>query len=231
MILFRKILLTVGVLLTVWQSSGQEKTIIDKVDVDLVLTVLPRFEYRGGETKFSTKSTAENHWLMVKVEYSVDRDVSTPVVRGSGGRKKVLSAGIADGIIMETRVLLDTKLRVDKEAVYCMFTGRTEFFPIRRDGNKHLALMFVPAKTIDCFSRSMSGSQVRRAALKDFKAEVVFSSAGAVIARGYCNVSGRREFEEICRGVPDELQIVGGVLPRSRTPWVVIEPDVFDPEK
>ena len=60
---------------------------------------------------------------------------------------------------------------------------------------------------------------------------MVFSSGGRELGKAYCNVSGRDAFEKARGTVPENLQIVGGVLPRSRTPWALLNFDSFDQER
>ena len=203
-----------------------QKNLIGRVEVSLKLINPPEIEYRRvGE--ISPKVQSVNRWLMVKSEFTVKREQAVPKYRGGN----MVFAGFADNVIMSVRVLFDTGFKIGDRGVYCLYTGSTEFYALQCDGKKHLAVMFIPAKLLDRYSRNKDGS-VRRAGEKEFKAEVVFSRAGKVLDRAYCNISGgSRAFEEECRSVPENLRVVGGVFPRSRTPWALFDADNFDLEK
>ena len=198
---------------------------INRLKVDLQLVSPPEVEHRH-QVNWQVKSPPVNRWLMIKVEFSVDKEKSSPKYHAG----KMIFPGFADDVTLGVRVLFDTGFKIEKRSIRCLYDGRTEFYPLRRDGKRHLAVMFIPAVLIDRFSLSADGS-IRKAEEKSFIAEVVFSRAGKVIDRAYCNISGRKAFDNECRGVPENLRIVGGVFPRSRTPWALAGADNLDLEK
>lgn len=216
------------VMLAVSFSHAAEVGRIDKLDVDLQLADAPKIEFKRGAS-FSPRVDPVNRWLLVKVEFTVKKSLAAPTME-AGKRGRVFFGGSLDDVELQVRVLMDTHFKRDKNVVYCLYTGRTEFYTIRCDGKKHLAVMFVPAKLIDRYS-FMTDGQTRRMSKKDFKAEAVISRSGRVLARGYCNISGVKAFANASAQVPENLRIVGGVFPRSRTPWALIDFDGFDLEK
>ena len=200
----------------------------DHLDVDLLLSEAPQIEYKKGGIAVP-RADSVNHWLIIKVGFTVKKSNAVPVV--SAGRKpNVFLNGVVDDVELGIRVLLNTPLKLDNKNIHCLFSGRTEFYSLRRDGKKHQAVMFVPAKLLDRCNVGGDGG-VRQASKKDFVAEAVISKAGKVLARGYCNISGKKAFENMMLEVPENLRIVGGVFPRSRTPWAWVDFDRFDLEK
>ena len=218
-----------AVLLSVSFSHAAEvKLINERLDVDLQLADAPKIEFRKG-TSFSPRVDSVNHWLLVKVEFTVKKSLSAPKME-PGKRGRVFFGGSLDDVEVRVRVLMDTHFTRDQKSVYCLYVGKTEFYSVKCDGKKHLAVMFVPAKLIDRYSLMHDG-QTRKLSKKDFMAEAVISRGGRILARGYCNVPGAKAFENAVLQVPENLRIVGGVFPRSRTPWALIGFDGFDLEK
>lgn len=215
-------------LMMLFNAAGAENLIGERLDVDLQLVEVPQMDYKRG-AGFMPRVDSVNRWLMIKVWFTVKRDSALPVAP-SGAQQKMFFGGAVDDVELQIRVVMDTHFKRDQNIIYCQYSGRTEFYSVRCDGKKHLAVMFVPSKLIDRFSLGTDG-QIRKVSKKDFKAEAVMSKAGQVLARGYCNVPGSRAFEKICLGVPENLKIDGGVFPRSRTPWALIAFDSFDLEK
>lgn len=200
----------------------------DRLDVELNLSEVPQIEYKKGGS-LAPRADSVNRWLVIKVGFTVKKSSAVPVVK-SGKVPEVFFNGSVDDVELSIRVLLNTPLKIEQKDVRCLFSGRTEFYSLCRDGKKHLAVMFVPAKLIDRCNIGGDGG-VRQASKKDFVAEAVISKAGKVLARGYCNTSGKKAFENMVLEVPESLRIVGGVFPRSRTPWAWIDFERFDLEK
>lgn len=218
-----------AVLLSVSFSHAAEvKLINERLDVDLQLADAPKIEFRKGQT-FSPRVDSVNQWLLVKVEFTAKKNLSAPEME-AGKRGRVFFGSSIDDVEVRVRVLMDTHFKRDQKAVYCLYSGKTEFYSVKCDGKKHLAVMFVPAKLIDRYSLMHDG-QTRKMSKKDFMAEAVISRGGQVLARGYCNISGSKAFGNALLQVPENLHIVGGAFPRSRTPWALIGFDGFDLEK
>lgn len=216
-------------LLIVFPALSKEVALIDdRLDVELQLSEVPQIEYKKGDI-FSPRADSVNRWLVIKVWFTVKKNSSAPVVK-AGKMPKVLFGGTVDDVELSIRVLLNTPLRIDNKVIRCLYSGRTEFYSLRCDGKKHFAVMFVPAKLIDRCNISGDGV-VRQASKKDFIAEALVSKAGRILARGYCNVSGKKAFDAMMLEVPENLRIIGGVFPRSRTPWAWVDFEQFDLEK
>ncbi|MBE6388678.1 MAG: hypothetical protein E7043_00720 [Lentisphaerae bacterium] len=225
---WRILVLLIGVVINIPVFADDD--LISRVDVDMFLVSPPEVEYRHSGAMFA-KVTSENRWLMVKIEFTVDRkSLPEPKIRKSGSGFRFLQGGFVDDLKLQVRVLLDTGWKVDGKTIFGMYTGETELYTVRRDGKRHVVTMFVPGKFIDRYSVLATGG-IRRAAKVDFKGEVIFSAAGRQLARAYCSSSGRKNFEEYCKMVPENMIFTGGVLPRSQTPWALLGADDFDLEK
>lgn len=207
-----------------------DNDLIRRVEVSAELVVPPQVDHKNGNV-LSPKVDSVNRWVMVKIEFTAKKRNGSPKLEKDGKSWRMSFDGFMDDVKMDVRVLFDTKFRIDDEILYCLYTGRTEFFTVRSDGKRHLALMFVPAKLIDRYSLSADGASIRKAVKNDFMVEVVFSQYGKVLARGYSNISGQRDFEQKCRSVSENFIIEDGVFPRLRTPWALLGADNFDVEK
>ena len=217
-----------AVMLAAFQLSAAKK-LISSVDVDVVFSELPEIEFRKAVVP-TVKNSSVNRWLMIKIEYTMDREVvKAPELRKERGKYYLKLDGFADDLKLRVRVLQDTGLKTSGKSIYGLYTGETAFYNVRLDGKKHQALMFVPGWFIDRYSRSPNG-QVRTAAKNDFIVEAVFSSGGRDIAREYYGISGAKDFAGALSRVPENMVFSGGVLPRSRTPWAVLNADRFDVE-
>lgn len=226
---FRVMTAAVSVMLMISAVMAKEVRFInDRLDVELQESDAPQVDYKKG-VSFTPRNGPDNKWLVILVEFETKKGFSVPVME-AGKRGRVFFGGSVDDIVLSIRVLMDTPVKRNQRTVRVLFTGSTEFYSIRCDGKKHLAVMFIPAKLIDRYAVSSEGN-VKRLSNNDFAVEAVMSRSGTVIARGYRNVKGIRDFEEMLREVPENLKIVGGVFPRSRTPWAWADFDGFDLEK
>ncbi len=205
------------------------KNELSGIEVAVELTDPPEVEYRRSETP-AVKSDSENRWLKIGVKYMPPREaVTPPVLQRERGKLYLNRSGFLDGMSVKLRVLIDTGIKFGSRPVYGMYTGEVKFYTVRCDGKKHLIEMFVPRKLIDRFSLSPSGA-LRRVQKKDFVIEVVFTAGGREIGRCYSGVASERDFASACELIPGNMVLTGGVLPRSRTPWALLEADGFDPE-
>ena len=218
-----------GVMLLCGMASAKPADIV-RAEVEILPSAAPEAELRRN-VSVASKSETLNRWLMIRVEYTVARSKNAaPEYRERNGKRYLVHYGYLDDVDLEVRVLFDTGFKVNGEAVCGLFTGSVRLTAIRRDGKKHVALMFVPGKLLDRYSQSVDGA-IRRLGRGDFRVEAVFGASGRELIRAYGNISGRDAFDKAIRNVPDNLRIVGGVLPRSRTPWALLNDDNFDLEK
>ena len=210
------------------QLSASKK-LISRVDVDLILENAPKVTYRK-VSDIPVKTASVNRWLIIRIEYVPEKeDPGKPVLRKVQGGYDLRMGGFLDDLGIRVTVLQDTGLAVVGKPIYCKYTGETVFYTVRKDGRKHLVMMFIPGKLLDRFSRSASGS-VRTVSKNDFKAEIIFTVDGKNIARAYYG-GNAKAFSEALPMVPVNMVCEGGVLPRCRTPWALFEADEFDLEK
>ena len=214
-------------LMTIALFAG--KNDISGVKIVTELVDLPEIEYRRGDAP-AIKNDAENRWLRIGIEYTptVMRG-EPPALLRERGKLRLERSGFLDGMSVKLRVLIDTGIKLGTRPVYGMYTGEVTFFTVKRDGKKHLVEMFVPGKLIDRFSLAPNGA-VRRVSKGDFVTEVIFTVAGREIGRYYSGVANNRAFAAACETVPENMVFIGGVFPRSRTPWALLGADSFDPE-
>ena len=221
----------VAVSLLLFGSLSAGNTTVSGVDIDVVLSEAPVVEYRSGK-EISLKKVSENRWLMIKIGFSMKNagvEAKPQLKRGIRGYTLSMG-GFVDDLQLDIRVLQNTGMAVSGKPLWGMFTGRTRFYTIRMDGKQHLALMFVPGKLIDRFSCSAVGG-IRKVSKDDFRVEVILSAGGRELYRKYRGVSGIKEFEELCKMVPENMVMTDGVFPRSRTPWAYLGSDNLDLER
>lgn len=216
----------------VWGTDGSE---LRKVSVKVDWTNPPEVNYKS-HSSFSPKTPSVNKYLMVLVGYTPEpeKDFIPSYRLRKGGKGFVVYRGWLDDVDMSVRVLFHTGVLDSKGvSVRGLFTGKTRFWTIKKDGSHHLALMFVPAKLLDRYCAPGN----RAANLKNFQVEVTFSRGGKVIGRAYCHVPGKSTaaqqmtFEKEVKLVPESLILHGAVVPRSRSPWALLTPDNYDLEK
>ena len=202
---------------------------ISGVSIEVALTDPPEIEYRRADAP-AVKNDSENRWLRIGIEYIPQSvRIEPPVLSRERGKLRLERNGFFDGMSVKLRVLIDTGIKLGTRPVYGMYTGEVSFFTVKRDGKKHLIEMFIPGKLIDRFSLTPKGA-VRRVSKGDFVTEVIFTVAGREVGRYYRGVANSRAFAVACETVPENMVFVGGVFPRSRTPWALLGADGFDPE-
>jgi hypothetical protein len=210
------------------QLSASKK-IISRVDVDLILENAPKVTYRR-VSDIPVKTGSVNRWLVIRIWYEPEKvNPERPVLRKGRGGYDLQMNGFVDDLGVRVTVLQDTGLLADGKPLYCKYTGETAFYTVRRDGKKHLVMMFIPGKLLDRFSRSANGA-VRSVSKNDFKAEIIFTVDGKNAARAYYG-GNAKTFSEALSMVPVNMVFERGVFPRLRTPWALFEADEFDLEK
>ena len=171
-------------------SAAKEVSLInDRLDVELSQCEAPQVDYKKG-VSFSPRNEPDNQWLVIRVEFEVKKDSSAPKME-AGKRGRVFFVGSVDDVELAVRVLMDTPVKRNQRIVRALFSGATEFYSVRCDGKKHLAVMFLPSKMIDRYAVSSDGN-VRKLSKKDFAVEAVMSRSGKVNARGYHNGKGTK---------------------------------------
>lgn len=211
--------------------SAAEEPVIRKMTVEADMTAPPDVSYRN-HSAFSPKNPSTSKWLMLKIEYTPELSRNfVPEYRLRKGGPAVTFPGWLDDVKLQARVLFETGiLTKGGKPVLGLFTGDTVFQSIKRDGSKHLALMFVPARLLDRYC--VPGG--RNVGKNFFHVEVMMSAKGKVLASAYCNVPGttpaekKQSFDQMLKGVPKQLDIRDAVLSRARSPWALLAPDNFD---
>ena len=216
----------------VWGADDSE---LRKVSVNVELTNPPEVNYKS-HSAFAPKTPSVSKYLMLRIEYTPEseKEVIPSYRLRKGGTGFVVYRGWLDDVDLSVKVMFHTGVLDRKRASVCgLFTGKTRFWTIKKDGLRHLALMFVPAKLLDRYC--IPGN--RGIAKKNFQVEVTFSRGGKVIGQAYCNVPGssvsaqKMKFEREVKRVPESLILQDAVIPRSRSPWALLTPDNYDLEK
>jgi len=207
---------------------------IKKMSVEAVMTSAPDVAYRH-HNAFAPKNPSISKWLMIKVKYTMDqcRDFTPDVrVRKKSGTE-VLFPGWLDDVELVVQVVFDTGVTVKNIPVRVLFTGKSVFHSIKRNGKEHLAVMFVPAKVLDRYCSYWGGTA--KSTKKSFQVKAEMFVGGRSLAMAFSgNVSGKsesskdKEFENLLKLIPKQLKLENSVLPRSRSPWALLSPDDYD---
>jgi len=221
--------------LIVAAAAAAEAPLLRKCTVEAEMIVAPDVQYRT-HSAFSPRNPSSSKWLMLKIEYTPDvAKTYVPEYRLRKGGPGVFFPGWIDDVKLETRAVFETGIVYRGRSVNGLFTGETVLAAVKRDGRRHLALMFVPARLLDRYC--VPGFGVRTVHKNAFRVEVTLSAAGKVLGRAYCNVPGNTvndktaEFEKLVKAVPASLNLPNTILSRSRSPWALLAPDNFDWEK
>jgi len=208
-----------------------------KVKVEPVFVNPPSAQYRNAPS-FATKVTTANRWLMIKVEYTPPLEKQPlPVLVGRKKDDRNLKVNTyIDDVELKVNVLLSTGLTDGRNMLYANYNGTAKFWTIRLDGNKHLALMYLPAVLIDRYCGKQRVAGAGKAVLKDFHIEAEFFHNGSMIGRGYYNVDGseqqaRKKFRMMLNSVPKKMVLNNAVLSHRNSPWALLNPDSLDLEK
>lgn len=257
--IFNKITMTFVVMVFVFCCAGAESSAIRFKDIEVKPEFFdaPSSKYSGVSMNFAPKNKFENKWLVVRVTYQTPSEKVMPR-RGAvrGGTRRVPINAWLDDVNLSMRVLMRTGLSRNSRDIYALFTGECSFWTVRMDGKEHVALMCVPAQLLDRFSLSQNvrpeatrrsnrsakvsnrgvQSSGKRGA-RDFVIEVVFTSKGRELGRGYYNAGKGRDaaksryFNGLVSSVGAEMSFKGSVLSRANSPWALFEPGNFDVEK
>ncbi|MCK4983278.1 MAG: hypothetical protein KAS17_10165 [Victivallaceae bacterium] len=184
-----------------WFKSGSVK---------LVYRPSPLFYVFNQST---TNKPGSPGWLMVKVKYT------------ASSKKKGNKVMWLDDIIMETEVIVPGSYQ--SKNVTVLLKGKTNFWSIPMDGKTHQALGCIPPQVIARFARK--GNKI---ALSKIIARVTFYTAGRKILMRLYSSSGsrvRNYFNKLGGAVSTGMVTVEDiVMPRTKTPWVAINYELFD---
>ena len=218
-------------------NAAEKEIKVKDVSVGIEFVNVPEFESRVHKV-FSAKSSSSSKWLMIRVEYTPERqriseyDLSNSKKSYSNNslRKKNLFYAWADDVQLDVKVLMETGYQL-KNREKVLFSGKTVFWSVRCDGEKHVALMFVPAKMID---RYFAPIKFPKLGERNFEVVAELSAAGKSLAKGFYGVSGNSpavQMRNFDRNAAKSIKVSGGVVSRARSPWMVFAPDNFDLEK
>ena len=201
------------------------------------MTAAPDVAYRNHNT-FSPKNPSANKWLMVKVKYTLDicSDFTPQVSSRKNTGMRVSFPGWLDNAELKVWAVFDTGSKVKDEPVWVLFTGKTVFHSIKRNGKEHLAVMFLPAKMLDRYCSHWGGGATKAAKTSFLLKAEMFHHGKSLKVAFSSNVPGKNnegrevEFERILTGVSKQLMFENSLLPRSRSPWALLAPDDYDLE-
>lgn len=163
--------------------------------------------------KSTTNKAGSPGWLMVEVKYSVAN-------KKKGGKTIWL-----DDITMETEVVIPGSYQ--SKGIVVLLKGETVFWSIPMDGKTHHALGCIPPQVIACFARK--GNKID---LSKVIARVTFYTSKRKILKRLYSSSGRRVrdyFSKLGGAVSTGMLTVEDiVLPRTSTPWGVINYELYD---
>ena len=177
-----------------------------------------KLEYRPSPLLYvfnqsTTNKAGSPGWLMVKVKYDMPN-------RKKGGKEIWL-----DDITMETEVLVPGSYK--SKNVTILLKGKTIFWSIPLNGKSHLATGCIPPQVIARFARK--GSKIE---ISKMHARVTFyTSSRKIIMRVYSSSGSRIKgyFKKIDGAVSSGILTVNDiVMPRNKTPWNVINYELYD---
>ena len=153
-------------------------------------------------------------WLVVNVKYET--------LSQKRGNKVVWR----DDITMETEVVVPGIYQ--SKNVIVLLKGKTVFWSIPMDGKKHRAMGCIPPQVVARFARK--GNKIE---LSKIIARVTFYTAGRkIIMRAYSSSGNRIKnyFSSKVDGAISSgvLTVEDIVMPRNKTPWGVINYELFD---
>ncbi len=211
------------------------------VEVDFTLEDPPQPSWRSNAAGGSTSKSKQvnQQWGVVTVEFY-------PGVGDAAGKKEnswrkgeisSLRSGWIDDVSLQVRVIFPTDASGGRDkTVYGMFVGRTSFWSIPLDAQRHVAIMLVPSQLIERYITLRAGGRTeRQASRSDFVVEALFlNRAGKIIGAGYYGVRASRgqndeaAFNELAASVPAAYTIDGAVLSRDKTPWFLYNFEQYD---
>lgn len=211
------------------------------VKVDFTLEDPPQPSWRSNAAGGSTSKSKQvnQQWGVVTVEFY-------PGVGDAAGKKEnswrkgeisSLRSGWIDDVSLQVRVIFPTDASGGRDkTVYGMFVGRTSFWSISLDAQRHVAIMLVPSQLIERYITLRAGGRTeRQASRSDFVVEALFlNRAGKIIGAGYYGVKAGRgqddeaAFNELAASVTAADTIDGAVLSRDKTPWFLYNFEQYD---
>jgi hypothetical protein len=161
----------------------------------------------------STNKAASSGWLLVKVNY-------TPKTM-----KKLNKVMWLDDVTMESEVIIPASYK--SKNVTVLLRGTTVFWSIPLDGKKHQAWGCIPPQVVARFARKGDKIDLQKAI-----ARVTFYTSGRkILMREYSTSSSKARafFEKLTGAVTSGVLTVDDIiLPRTKTPWNVINYEMFD---
>lgn len=161
----------------------------------------------------TTNKAGSSGWLLVKVKYNTAN-------KKQGGKAVWL-----ENITMETEVVVPGTYQ--SKSVTVLLKGKTVFWAIPMNGKTHNALGCIPPQVVARFARK--GSKIE---LSKMIARVTFYTAGRkIIMRLYSSSSRRVKdyFGKLGGAVSSGVLTVDDIImPRTRTPWGVINYELYD---
>lgn len=164
--------------------------------------------------KSTTNKAGSPGWLIVNVKY----DISS---RKQGGKIIWL-----DDVTMETEVVIPGSYK--SKDVIVVLKGKTVFWSIPMDGKRHQAVGCIPPQVVSRFARKGSKIELSKAIVR-----VTFYAAGRKIIMRMYNSSGsriRKYFSSKIDGAVSSgvLIVPDIVMPRNKTPWAVLNYELYD---
>lgn len=204
-----KPVLLILLFLTAWMSFGQSEALFKNGSIKLEYSPTPQFYLFN---KSAVNKAGSSGWLLITVSYT------TP---GSKEGKDLW----LDDISMETELVIPAAYK--SQNVVALLKGKTVFWSIPLDGKRHQAMGCVPPQVIARFARK--GNKIETAQMM---VRVTFYTPGRkILARIYSSSSSRvRDYFEKIGGAVSSgvLTVEDIVMPRNKTPWGVINFELFD---
>ncbi|MFA6715473.1 MAG: hypothetical protein WCS27_08855 [Victivallaceae bacterium] len=196
--------------ITAFVGFGQSGALFKNGSIKLKYSPSPQFYLFN---KSAVNKAGSAGWLLVEVSY-------TPPSNKSGGKNSWF-----DDITMETELVIPASYK--SKNVTALLKGKTVFWSIPMDGKKHQALGCVPPQVIARFARK--GIKIETSKMM---ARVTFYDKNRrILARIHSSSSSRvRDYFNKIGGAVSSgvLTVEDIVLPRTKTPWGVINYELFD---
>jgi len=178
-----------------------------------------KLEYRPSPlfyvfNKSTTNKAGSPGWLLVNLKYDVQN------------RKQGNKIIWLDDITMETEVIIPGSYK--SKNVVVILKGKTVFWSIPMDGKKHHAIGCIPPQVVARFARK--GNKIE---ISKILARVTFyNSSRKIIMRVYSSSGSRVRsyFSSKVDGAISSgiLTVDDIVMPRNKTPWGVINYELYD---
>ncbi|MDD5596601.1 MAG: hypothetical protein PHV82_01570 [Victivallaceae bacterium] len=196
--------------ITAFVSFGQSDALFKNGSIKLEYSPTPQFYLFN---KSAVNKTGSPGWLLVTVTYT------------TAGNKNNGKTLWLDDITMETELVIPASYQ--SRNVVALLKGKTIFWSIPLDGKKHQAMGCVPPQVIARFARK--GNKIETSKMM---ARVTFYTSSRKILARIHSSSGNRVrdyFAKIGGAVSSGVLTVEDiVMPRTKTPWGVINYELFD---